>query len=200
MTAADRWSFEETAVGPRARELRPRRDGAPLTHRALLDAWRDEPSFRDAWTARLAASPEAAFFWELPPLVAANLDEPARCVLTDAPSLAGVAPEPHVFAREFDEVPPDDVGVFPNLGGDALLVVPRPADDGRDLAHLATFVRRAPPAQAHALWSTVGRVVAERVGDRALWVSTSGLGVAWLHVRLDATPKYYVHAPYRSPP
>ena len=31
-----------------------------------------------------------------------------------------------------------------------------------------------------------------------LWVSTSGLGVYWLHVRLDSYPKYYQHAPYKN--
>ena len=27
--------------------------------------------------------------------------------------------------------------------------------------------------------------------DQKLWVSTSGLGVFWLHLRLDSYPKYY---------
>jgi hypothetical protein len=31
-----------------------------------------------------------------------------------------------------------------------------------------------------------------------MWLSTSGLGVAWLHIRLDSTPKYYQHQPYTS--
>ena len=28
-------------------------------------------------------------------------------------------------------------------------------------------------------------------------VSTEGSGVSWVHVRLDAEPKYYHHSPYR---
>ena len=39
--------------------------------------------------------------------------------------------------------------------------------------------------------------VAARLSDRPLWLSTSGAGVAWLHVRLDDRPKYIQHAPYR---
>ena len=27
-----------------------------------------------------------------------------------------------------------------------------------------------------------------------------GLGVYWLHVRLDRTPKYYTYVPFREPP
>lgn len=34
--------------------------------------------------------------------------------------------------------------------------------------------------------------------NRAVWFSTSGLGIAWLHFRLDSTPKYYSFAPYKQ--
>ena len=34
--------------------------------------------------------------------------------------------------------------------------------------------------------------------QRPLWLSTNGLGVAWLHARIDARPKYYSHRPYRA--
>ena len=33
-----------------------------------------------------------------------------------------------------------------------------------------------------------------------LWLSTAGLGVYWLHLRLDTRPKYYSFQPYRKPP
>jgi hypothetical protein len=29
-----------------------------------------------------------------------------------------------------------------------------------------------------------------------IWLSTAGMGVAWLHIRLDERPKYYSHKPY----
>ena len=50
-----------------------------------------------------------------------------------------------------------------------------------------------------ALWRAVGDALRTRLGSRPTWVSTSGLGVSWLHVRLDRLPKYYTHAPYRDP-
>jgi len=43
-------------------------------------------------------------------------------------------------------------------------------------------------------------VLADAPFEAYFWLSTSGLGIAWLHVRLDERPKYYTHAPYRSPP
>lgn len=33
--------------------------------------------------------------------------------------------------------------------------------------------------------------------DVPIWLSTSGLGVYWLHVRLDTRPKYYNHDEYK---
>jgi len=32
-----------------------------------------------------------------------------------------------------------------------------------------------------------------------LWVSTAGLGVYWLHMRVDPKPKYYKHQAYKNP-
>ena len=88
--------------------------------------------------------------------------------------------------------------MFPNLGGDALLLAPCPTGPVKAYAHLAAFLRGAPEAQVLELWRVLGRHVEHRVGKRLFWVSTSGLGVYWLHLRLDDIPKYYQHAPYRT--
>ena len=37
-----------------------------------------------------------------------------------------------------------------------------------------------------------------RIDSNPLWLSTLGLGVAWVHIRLDRTPKYYQYAPDRT--
>ncbi|MFE4105063.1 DUF6940 family protein, partial [Almyronema epifaneia] len=63
--------------------------------------------------------------------------------------------------------------------------------------------RSAPTQQVHALWATVGRRASQLLneqGRQPLWISTSGLGVYWLHVRLDTFPKYYRHLPYQAMP
>jgi len=36
------------------------------------------------------------------------------------------------------------------------------------------------------------------LSETPLWASTSGAGVAWLHIRFDTRPKYYIHLPYRT--
>lgn len=69
--------------------------------------------------------------------------------------------------------------------------------------HLASFLRGAPSEQVHTLWQRVGmeleaRLVAQGARDIPTWTSTSGLGVSWLHVRLDSRPKYYQYRPFKQ--
>ena len=94
----------------------------------------------------------------------------------------------------------EGVATFWNLGRDALLVAPAPIADASVYSSLAAFVRGAPEEQQHALWQRVADAAREQLGEDPLWISTSGLGVYWLHVRLDSRPKYYTHGAYRREP
>lgn len=87
---------------------------------------------------------------------------------------------------------------FPNLGGDAQLVVPTLINDPSHYAHLATFVRNAPIDQVRAFWQTTAQVYEQKIGKKTVWLSTAGLGVYWLHVRIDARPKYYRFGAYKN--
>jgi hypothetical protein len=79
-----------------------------------------------------------------------------------------------------------------------VLVVPCPLAEPPVFAHLAAFVRGGPEAQRHALWQSVGAAMAQRLGDKPVWLSTAGAGVSLLHVQLDDRPKYCGFAPYRQ--
>ena len=81
---------------------------------------------------------------------------------------------------------------FPNLSGDTTLVVPTPPRRGRAYTTLRDFLRHAPVNQQQALWREVARAARDAVRRHGrVWISTHGLGVAFLHVRLCAHPKYY---------
>ena len=54
----------------------------------------------------------------------------------------------------------------------------------------------SPLCSCHWLNGSFEPNTAIEAGDMPLWVSTAGLGVSWLHVRLDARPKYYRHDAY----
>jgi len=168
-------------------------DDSPVTYREVLELWTSDPSFRHYFTQLLADSPIAAYRWETPPVTVATLDRPFEFVLLPCPRLER-PPDRAAFAEHFE--PGKSVVAFDNLGGDASLVVPTPAADDSAYGHLAAFVRHAPEDQQHALWQEAARAMKRRVGGKPVWLSTAGMGVAWLHVRLDSRPKYYGHRPY----
>jgi hypothetical protein len=187
-------------VGAGAVMVRARWNGAPISVREALALCRSDEGFRAGLIRALAASSFAAFFWETPPLTTATLAAPFEFVLTEARALANAPAEPNAFAEHFARDDGDGVVAFENLGGDAVLVVPCPRAPASAYAHLASFLRHAPAPQAHALVRRVAEEVLSRVSDRPLWLSTAGMGVYWLHVRLDSRPKYYRHAPYKAAP
>jgi len=92
----------------------------------------------------------------------------------------------------------EQVARFPNLSGDAQLVVPTPSTEKTNYAHLAAFTREAPIKQQLAFWKMVSVEYEKSIGQRTKWLSTSGLGVYWLHVRIDRFPKYYQYKPYKE--
>ncbi|MBN8228355.1 hypothetical protein JYK02_12670 [Corallococcus macrosporus] len=178
--------------------------GMAVSWAAFAAGLRTEPALRSALSETLADCPYPAFFWETPAVSAAGTGTPFEMVLVSAPSLAGTKASPVAFAEQLqlEDRSGPEVRTFANLGGDATLVVPRAMADSESYGHLAAFVRAAPASQVHALWQAVGEALtaAWARGPAPVWLSTSGSGVPWLHVRLDARPKYYKHAPYRVRP
>lgn len=176
----------------------------PLTWYQAIEHWQQDKDFRVLTTRILHDSPYSAFFWETPSLTPTSLHHPWEFVLIDAPMLAKASPNPQPFAA-YLERGDDAIQVFANLGGDAVLIAPRALGPLPTYTHLANFVRQAPLKQVEALWQVLGNTLQTLIGDNLnsrtapLWVSTSGLGVYWLHLRLDDYPKYYTHHPYRTP-
>lgn len=153
-----------------------------------------------AFTRALLDFPSPAVFLELPPLTSATAGVPFECRILAAPALEGLQADESAFAEHFRREPAQSVFAFANVGGDALLVSPAPASG--DFAHLKRFLQTASAAQVERLWQRVGEEALlhlRRSPSSPLWISTSGLGVSWLHVRLDSAPKYYQSTSYKSP-
>ncbi len=173
-------------------------DGRVLSVVDAIAGWRDDAAFRDVFIAALAATSFSAFFWELPPLTRATLCDPFECAVIRGDALARMRADDADFVQHLRG--PEPVAVFPNLGGDALLIAPRRVSDADCYGHIAAFVRTAPDAQRHALFHLLARKTGEMLettGNR-FWISTSGLGVPWVHVRLDSFPKYYQYRRYAA--
>ena len=182
-------------MGPDRRRLRIRAGKEELSFLEALRLWQENEAFGRFFSQQLAVMPYAAFFWECPPLRAEE-ERPFECMCINSPALARVAAAPRSFAGYFGGATP--ILRFPNLRGDATLVVPQPLTAATAYPHLATFLRAAPPHQQLALWREAGQAFEAALGAAPRWLSTSGLGVHWLHLRIDQRPKYYQHAPYRE--
>jgi len=161
-----------------------------------LKCWQTDASFTSFYTSILADAPFAAYRWETPPITTATVGRDFEFVLIDAPGLDRAA-DPLAFADQLRAAGiASSILTFANLGKDAILVVPRPAGQSPAFAHMAAFIRTAPEAQKHGLWCAIGAAMQSRLSKSPVWLSTAGMGVPWLHVRLDARPKYYGFEPY----
>eukprot|EP01031_Cornospumella_fuschlensis_P034019 gene34019-41170_t len=187
------------------------RDGAAVSYKDVMQALasQDLPlihTLTHTIVSHASAQNWQAVFWECKPVKPAEFGLASHAfefVVLNAPSLASKQADLDSFKEHFDK--PENSNklaiAFTNLGKDALLSVPTPQQhDVQTYTHLLSFLRGASDQQVVALWSTVGQVFLSRMAEvnYPLWLSTSGLGVFWLHVRNDKVPKYYNYAPFKS--
>lgn len=169
-----------------------------LSYGEVVALWHGRESFCQFFSCAIVESEFGAFFWETPPVTSQTLDRPFEFVLVESAALMNLRPDPTPFSAHFSSQQTETVLTFPNLGGDAVLVVPAPRTETNAYTHLANFLREAPQSQVGAFWYTVGMTMQSRVSNSPTWLSTAGLGVSWLHLRLDSRPKYYRYEPYKA--
>lgn len=198
--AANAYSSEITQLDEgRVLHFRLLYNSAPLSWSEVIDRWQNDPPFRVFFVSTLIDAPFPAYFWETPPVTSATVNAEFECVLVESPQLAGIRTDQHAFTNQFAVAQSDASAIsFSNLGGDATLVVPCRSETLSDYSQISTFSRTAPAGNQHQLWALVGATLEQQLGTQPVWLSTSGLGVYWIHIRLDTEPKYYTHAPYRN--
>ena len=178
-------------------------NGRVLTFKDVIELWANVAAngnlFRSFHCQVLSDLPFTAYKWETPAVDLDRLDQPFEFVAVSAPRLDR-RENKTAFRDKFDAIgEKQSVITFPNLGNNAVMVVPCPSGPDVNHCHLASFLRTCSAEQASALLQQVGRSMLDRVSRKPVWLSTAGGGVAWLHVRLDDRPKYYAHQPYKSP-
>ena len=169
-------------------------------------AMTDIEPFLQSFLGVLRQNPYQAFFFETRPVTSAEMaTKPFEFVLVDAPDLYDFAisrPDPHAFAEYFRQC--TQACVFSSLNNDATLVAPKPPSNTDNLAiysHLADFCRKANSELVATTWKLAIQTYVqqvERQASRPLWFSTSGMGIAWLHFRIDQRPKYYTYGNFRN--
>ncbi len=168
----------------------------PLTYHDVFEGWSTSAEFRNFYINILTQVSFAACFWETPAVTRTTTHRPYRFVLVDSPTLARVRPDVSTFAQHFRV---ETVACFDNLSRSSRLIAPVPSGN-LNFAHLLAFLRAAERKQAHDLFISIGNEMKAALDDRPLWLSTSGLGVYWTHVRLDRRPKYYTYDAYKKWP
>ncbi|MFK8160999.1 MAG: hypothetical protein AB8H12_00940 [Lewinella sp.] len=192
------YSINITDLSPKSCQLQILKNADQLSFAQVIKGWQEDASFREFYTATLLKHGGNGSFWEHPRLNKSTADQPYECVITqtDAFSKRTANFGPFIRAVSLGK----RISTFPNLSGEALLVVPNQSDEigfnGRDLI---SFLQTAPNDLVHDLWKIIGQETAAAIETEApfQYLSTHGLGVLWLHVRLEQRPKYYHHRPYR---
>merc|ERR1711860_49151 len=90
---------------------------------------------------------------------------------------------------------------FLSLSKEPLVAPAWVGEDADTYAHLAKFVQKASDKQQLALWQKLGEALKQKLEEKTsayIWVSTSGTGVPWLHLRIDSKPKYYTFEAYKD--
>lgn len=192
------WNAHTESLTSNVSNTRLLENDTTLSHGRVLELLEKDASFRAHITRVITVSPFEAFFWETPAVTSASLKQPFEFVLVESNSLMRLRPDPSPFAEHFAKKTAQTVLAFSNLGGDATLIVPKPVYSEANYTHLARFLRHAPGEQVDEFWLRAAQTLREQVASSPIWLSTAGLGVSWLHLRLDSRPKYYRHAPYQT--
>ena len=79
---------------------------------------------------------------------------------------------------------------FPNLSKSTQLVVPYP-NENKNYSHLQLFLQNASKQQQQNLWKKIAEVFIKEFNDNnKLYLSTHGLGINYLHIRIKGSPDY----------
>ena len=193
------WEAKSRVIDSNIQKISLFEGESQLSYEAVIGYWRESSEFRNFYFSVLHDSRFDAFFWENPPITKLNVKQAYEFVVVNSPQLAKVMADPNPFREKFKSAPPGKhVIAFENMGRDAELIVPCPLVEQSIYVHFASFIQGAPDGQKHDLFIALADSIQNRINDKPTWVSTSGLGVYWLHIRLDTRPKYYSYQPYRQ--
>lgn len=190
------WTIFEVELSSQNQKFGIKEDDLPISNRKFLQLLSDSKSFREFYNDFLASSGFDAFFWENKPMTDQTLDDEYECNIINTDFLAGRSPDSQTFNQYFEKS--KNVVTFSNLANDAELIVPCPKMEDSCYTHIGSFVRKADENQIDDLWRITGSETLQSIGSKPRWLSTSGPGVFWLHIRIDTIPKYYQTSEYKS--
>jgi len=174
------------------------KEGKVLTYNEVIHLWKTSEPFRQFYIQILKDNPFEGYFWEHPPIKKETVNQDYEFVLVKADVFLRLSPHEDTFSQYFRKQPNESVISFPNIGRNAHLVVPAPQSESTNYIHIGHFFRADLLTQQSTFLQKVGKQMTMHINPNPLWLSTSGLGVYWLHARLDQRPKYYTFKAYKT--
>lgn len=191
------WQAKELGRNEYAVRLKIIQNEKPLSFQEVLHLWKSDTTFIQFYTSTLQSKGFSAFYWEHPPLQKKDLDNEYEVILQKSRGFDHRRINETAFKDYFQ--PNQQVAVFDNLGNDALLVVPTKMQESETYKHFGSFLQNAQTEQIQSLFQEIGNAVFQELEKgKQIWLNTAGLGVIWLHVRLDTRPKYYKTQRYKE--
>jgi len=170
-----------------------------LSFKEVFELWINDIAFTNFYTKVITKLNYEAFYWEHPAINKAFLEKKYECVLQRSKPLEHLKINEKAFEKHITKKNAL-VTDFMNLGKNARLIVPTKATTQEIYNHLGKFIRHAERKQVLEIFKRIGqKMLEESKKDEFVWLNTAGLGVIWLHIRIDAKPKYYKTKTYRNP-
>lgn len=169
-----------------------------LSFKNVFELWSKDRAFIQFYAAALIQFDYKAFYWEHPAVRTTLLDKTYECVIKRSKPLEDLPSDETAFGEYL--YAKENAVDFMNLGRNARLVVPTKQTEEDIYAHLGKFIRAAEKKQLIEDFQSAGKVMLEELEKgKMIWLNTAGLGVIWLHIRMDTRPKYYKTKAYKEP-
>jgi hypothetical protein len=193
-----KFSIEIKGQNENTVRFRLKKEYQNLSFKEVFKLWRDNADFIEFYKDELIKLNYQAFYWEHPAIKEAFLDKNYECILQRSKPLEHLASNESAFKDYLDSK--EKVVDFMNLGKNARLIVPTKKTDRAIYNHLGLFIRLAEKEQIIEVFKRVGVSIFKEIKTQKLiWLNTAGLGVIWLHIRMDTKPKYYKTKRYKEP-
>lgn len=162
-----------------------------LLWKNVINLWKNH-LFIDFFTEAILSCNMDNFFWECPSISLLNINtQPFTCFIIKCNAVIKTANK-KAFEEYFNTS--KRIVHFYNKDKSALLIVPKHLNNYPEKAYIniSNFLKYSPKYQLYQLFNEISKdLCIELKNNKCIWLNTHGLGVYWLHIRLDTYPKYY---------